>query len=103
MIDRVRGAAGEFNDTRNEIDVARGSRVRAPVLRTTVPLLPHAGDRAARVACAQVGGQGGRTLVEPEDYGGATEGGWRQRWQEEGRWDPSGGERANERESERTR
>lgn len=37
-------------------------------------------DRATRVACVQVGGQGGRT-----DKLKTTEGGWRQ-WQEGERW-----------------
>lgn len=60
MIDRVREAVGEFNDTCNEIDIARGSLVRAPVLRTIVPLLPHAA-RSCSEGGVRAGGRTGRT------------------------------------------
>lgn len=62
----------------NEIDVVRGSNVQfslcvSPTRRTR----SEGGVRA--------GGRTGRTYWQAEDYGGATEGGWRK--QEGWRWD----------------
>lgn len=61
----------------NEIDIARGSNVQSVVLLPTRRSRSEGGVRA--------GGRTGRTYWQAEDYGGATEGGWRK--QEGWRWD----------------